>query len=320
MGAQRWPKQVARIMGAIICASLRIARVPPMATLSNSPANRGIADTEPLALPSVTLCAVDTRTPELAMAALLRSMGEVRFGHALLLSDRRVGAHPGLGIASEGLQRVEQRLIPTLTSAAAYSLFVLKELPTHIDTSHALLAQWDGFVADARAWRPEFLQYDYIGAPWAKAPPGQDVGNGGFCLRSRALMQAVRGLCPLTHPEDACIAQTHRFTLETQFGLRFAPATLARHFAFENERPEAPCFGFHGMRNLHRVLSADLAAQWFGQLPAALFSGRDAYKTARDLLNDQQFDLCRAVLAKRKASGARDLKTRWLALRLGLQA
>jgi hypothetical protein len=254
------------------------------------------------------------------MAALLYSLREVRFGHALLLTNRHVAPNAGLGITPEGLQRVEQRLIPTLTSAQAYSLFVLAELPAHIETSHALLSQWDGFVADAGAWRPEFLEYDYIGAPWAKAAPGQDVGNGGFCLRSRALMQAMQGLSPLTHPEDACIAQTHRGTLEARFGLRFAPAALARQFAFENERPGEPCFGFHGMRNLHRALPPSLASQWFAHLPPSLFAGRDAYKTARDLLNDQQFDLCRAVLSQRQAAGARDFKTRWLALRLGLQA
>ncbi|KAF4746198.1 hypothetical protein FOZ62_025133, partial [Perkinsus olseni] len=39
----------------------------------------------------------------------------------------------------------------------------------------------------------DFLEYDYIGAPWKHRPLGLSVGNGGFSLRSRSLlMECIR--------------------------------------------------------------------------------------------------------------------------------
>jgi hypothetical protein len=267
----------------------------------------------------VTLCAVDTRTPELALRALALSLRHLEFGKALLLTHRTVGLD-ALPASEHGVYAsIEQRLITPLPSAAAYSDFVLRELVDYVDTPHALIAQWDGFVWDASVWTDEFLAYDYIGAPWAKADPGKEVGNGGFCLRSRALMRAVQSLHPLHHPEDVCIAKTHREALEQDWGLRFAPVKLAARFAFENEVPTGATFGFHGMRNLHRVLGPQQAAEWLGTLPDAMFNGRDAYKTARDLLQDGHPTLARQVLERRKAAGARDWKTRVLGWRVAIR-
>jgi hypothetical protein len=280
---------------------------PPLTGLSNRPA-----------APSVTVCAVDTRTPVLALRALAISLRAMDFGPALLLTDRPVAADELPPSERGWVASVEQRVIPSLPSAQAYSQFVLRELVHHIETPHVLLIQWDGFVWQAQAWQDAFLNFDYIGAPWRKAPVGLEVGNGGFCLRSKALMQAVSGLPDWHHPEDVCIAQTHRHTLEQGFQVQFAPASLARQFAFENESPPGACFGFHGMRNLHRVLGPEAAAGWFEQLPLALFAGRDAFKTARDLLHDGHVGLARQVLQRRWAAGARDWKTRLLGWRLAL--
>ena len=57
-----------------------------------------------------------------------------------------------------------------------YSEFVIRELHKYVDTSHCLLVQWDGYVLNPKSWLPQFLDYDYIGAPWN----GNVVGNGGF--------------------------------------------------------------------------------------------------------------------------------------------
>jgi hypothetical protein len=268
----------------------------------------------------VTVCAVDTRTPALALRALALSLRAIEFERALLLSDRRLALDSLPAAERPWAEDIEQALIPTLASAQAYSQFVLKDLVGHIHTRHVLLVQWDGFVWQAQAWRDEFLACDYIGAPWSKAPAGQEVGNGGFCLRSKALMQAVSVLPGLHHPEDVCIAQTHRHTLEQDLGLRFAPLALARQFAFENEAPPGPCLGFHGMRNLHRALGPQAAAGWFEQLPKALWTGRDAFKTARDLLDEGHLALAEQVLQRRWEAGARDWKTRLLRWRLALKA
>jgi hypothetical protein len=65
-----------------------------------------------LHLPTVTACCVDTRAPDLALAALARSAAGVRFADVVLLTDAaRAGAPP------PGVRVVDVR-VPT---AAAYS-------------------------------------------------------------------------------------------------------------------------------------------------------------------------------------------------------
>lgn len=43
-----------------------------------------------------------------------------------------------------------------------------------------LIMQWDGFVSDPAAWRPEFFEYDYIGPRWPWNEEPHNVGNGVF--------------------------------------------------------------------------------------------------------------------------------------------
>jgi hypothetical protein len=197
-----------------------------------------------LHLPDITLCAVDCVTPTLAAAALDRSMAACRFGRALLLSD------------TEAPTQAEWVRIPRIGSIADYNEFMLRRLLDHVDTPHVLVVQWDGFVVDPGAWRPEFLAYDYLGARWPWHPAGSDVGNGGFSLRSRRLLQAMRGegFLNVEAPEDDVIARHNRPWLERAHGIRFAPAEMADRFAYERGDPQRPTFGFHGLFNLWRHL------------------------------------------------------------------
>lgn len=265
-----------------------------------------------LVLDGVTLVAVDTRSPGMAAQALRRSMAQVRFARALLLTH---GADPALG--GDGLDLVD---IGPITSAAAYSHFVLHRLLPHVHTPHVLVTQWDGFVRDATAWRDEFLQYDYLGAPWHDQPAGLSVGNGGFSLRSRRLLEATAAVqWPDEHPEDEALCRTHRAEMEAT-GLRFAPPELARRFAFENLAPRGPTFGFHGCYHLPGVLDEATLAGWLDALPDGFFRGRDARRLARALLRHRMPRLASALLARRRAAGMYDAKTRSLAWVAGVWA
>ncbi len=197
-----------------------------------------------LHLPDVTLCAVDSVTPTLAAAALDRSMRECRFGRALLLSD------------TPAPTQAEWVRIDRLGSIEAYNDFMLRTLVAHVETPHVLVIQWDGFVVDASAWRSEFLGYDYIGARWHWHPAGSDVGNGGFSLRSRRLLQATASdnFPRVSGPEDDVICRHNRAFLEKGHGIRFAPGDLADRFSYERVDPQRPTFGFHGLFNLWRHL------------------------------------------------------------------
>src|SRR6185312_3918652 len=200
-----------------------------------------------LDLPGVTLCCIDTANHALAARALFRSAAGIRFGRTLFLTDRDVD-EPGIDV----------RTIAALASRDDYSRFVLASLLDHVDTPHVLLVQWDGYALNPAAWRSDFLDCDYIGAKWFWAPEGQRVGNGGFSLRSRRLLEALRDpRIVLTEAEDVTICRTFRALLEREHAIRFATEKLADQFAFEAAYPIGLPFGFHGLYNFCRVVPED---------------------------------------------------------------
>ena len=142
----------------------------------------------------VTLCAVTSVAREATVAAMRHSLGQIGFEKALLLSDARPDGLDGAGIA--------WHQIAPLASREDYSRFVLHNLADHIDTDHVLVVQWDGFVRDGRCWQDEFLAYDYIGAVWPQFEDDWKVGNGGFSLRSKKLLEATRLIRDGAEAED----------------------------------------------------------------------------------------------------------------------
>jgi hypothetical protein len=154
---------------------------------------------------------------------------------------------------------VDVVLVGSIQSSEAYSQIALKQLCPHVATSHVLLVQWDGYVVDAAMWQPAFLDVDYIGAPWPNGSGGYVVGNGGFSLRSRKLLEVLNddSFPLLTTNEDVTICGLHRPRLEAEYGIRFASTELARRFSFEMETAHimagAKTFGFHGIFNLFLV-------------------------------------------------------------------
>lgn len=259
-----------------------------------------------LALPELTLVAIDTRAPTLATAALLRSMQQADFGRVCLFAA--VGQLDALPAGIEGVP------IPVITNGADYSRFVVREMPAHIATPFVLVTQWDGFVVDACAWRAEFLQHDYIGAVWPDQPAACNVGNGGFSLRSQRFMRAARQVsADVLHPEDEVLCRTYRPWLEADYGVRFAPAEVARRFAFENESASASAFGFHGPYHLPRVLDEPSIHAALALLPDDFFRSRDARRLARSLLGRGMARAAAELLRRRRHAGRNDPNTRLLA-------
>jgi hypothetical protein len=204
-----------------------------------------------LALPRVTLCCVDCINHDLALAALDQCARKCGFARILFVTDR--------DYAIDGVDCV--RIAP-IASREAYSQFVIKELGSHIATDFVLLVQWDGFIVDAKAWSEDFLDYDYIGAKWTFHEDGHSVGNGGFSLRSKRLLDALRD--PHVVPEeleDVAICRRYRSYLEESHGIRFAPEALADRFSFEASYFDTLPFGFHGLFNFWMFLGkTELAA------------------------------------------------------------
>ncbi len=215
-----------------------------------------------LFLPNVALCAVTSVAIPQTLWAMERCLDRVDFGATLLLTDQPV-SHPRIACA----------MIEPIKDRQGYSEFVLRRLASYIELQHVLIVQWDSFVLDPSEWTNEFLDYDYIGAPWPQFEDN-DVGNGGFSLRSRRLLKLTasaefRG----GHPEDLAICRSSRGALESK-GVRIAPRELAKQFAFERG-PEQASFGFHGLFNFPKVLSASELHPLLKGLDATLLSGRD---------------------------------------------
>jgi hypothetical protein len=91
----------------------------------------------------------------------------------------------------------------------------------------------------------DFLQYDYIGAPWDlswfRFNKNYTVGNGGFSLRTRSKILALLALVPYneTMPEDVWYAQNmHRVNGS------IPPVEIAKTFAVESVYYDRP-LGVH---------------------------------------------------------------------------
>ena len=203
-------------------------------------------------LRDVTLCAVSSSNVAATVLALEASLAEIEVAETLLLTDvdpARLGIVPSKAI----------RIVPIehIGSSAAYSRFILERLPDFIGTSHCLIVQWDGHVTDGRRWSDTFLEYDYIGASWPQFDDGHAVGNGGFSLRSRRLMEACRHSDFVGHhPEDVAIGRSNRVLLE-KLGLLFAPVDLADRFSAERASDPAATFGYHGVFLMPRVMGSE---------------------------------------------------------------
>ena len=211
-----------------------------------------------LELSAVTLCAASSVNLPATLAALSSCLDQADFAECLLFTDATMlAADPAIRVVP----------IARLNSAQDYSRFILRELSDHIRTDYCLIVQWDGFILDAAHWSAGFLEFDYIGAPWPQFSDGHDVGNGGFSLRSRKLLEACRDPSfREEHPEDIAICRTNRDLLESKHGIRFADRATAARFAAERMVGIAPTFGFHGIFNMSGALGPDRFWQIYSTL------------------------------------------------------
>lgn len=195
-----------------------------------------------LTLPDVTLCTVTTVSHELHMMAADECLKHVKFGDVKIFSDEDCG-------------RDYVTKIPKFLDFKEYERFFHYDMLSQIRTTHLLVFQWDSWIINPSAWRNDFLSYDYIGAPWWYQDE-YNVGNSGFCLRSKRLMDFIASHeeeFPVRHPEDHVLCRVYQKYLP-QF--KWASDKLAWYFAFEctNSYPLNNVFGFHNARNWPLVL------------------------------------------------------------------
>lgn len=221
-----------------------------------------------LKLPDITLVAVSSVDLDATLLALSISSHEIEFAEVKFLTSEPILPNN---------PKIKTEIIPRL-DIWGYSKFIIEDLHRYIQTSHCLVIQADGFVLNPQRWQDQFLEYDYIGAPWpdqtvlqpinvALDMSANQVGNGGFSLRSKKLLQETAKIDfgSLSFPsfsEDLIICH---FLLDQMIkaDIKFPSPELAAQFSVESphvaygQTPHTS-FGFHG-KNLRDEIFASLS-------------------------------------------------------------
>ena len=208
-----------------------------------------------LELPNITLIAATSVEIEQHQIALKISSQNIGFGAVKLLSSLS---------PKKKYSDIEYVSIPHM-DFLGYSRLIIEDLHKHFKTSHCLIVQSDSFVVNSDLWKNDFLEYDYIGAPWSdkvQVNPNlilnldkNTVGNGGFSLRSHKLAKTTAKIdfnslkFPLKSEDIIICHYLYKEMLNN--GIRFAPPELAAQFSMENVnhlygQDVNSVFGFHG--------------------------------------------------------------------------
>lgn len=187
----------------------------------------------------------------------------------ICLTNQNFDAHKrAMDISSEGINWGAKKIIwdEKCTSIDIWNYKMIFELHNYVQTDYAMVIHADGYVIRPDLWRDDFLDYDYIGAPWPlpgdtysyRTPDGEliRVGNS-VSIRSKRLLELPsalglewRGYYGNTN-EDGFLCVHNRKTLQ-EHGIKFAPIDTARYFSKEHELEEnkgIETFAFHQVDN-----------------------------------------------------------------------
>lgn len=191
-----------------------------------------------LKLPNVTLIAVTGKDFDAHDVAIKKSCEGIEWGDVKIIYDYK------------------------LKNIDSWNHTIVYDLHKYIDTDFAFLVHADGYVVRPDLWKEEFLDYDYIGAPWPLPVDNYSyrdevgdlvrVGNS-VSIRSKKLMELVaqrewKSYYGNTN-EDGFICCHNRKWLESK-GCSYAPLDVAKHFSKEHNIPEnegLSTFAFHSL-------------------------------------------------------------------------
>ncbi len=146
--------------------------------------------------------------------------------------------------------------IPKFNNIIDFNNFTLS-LNNYVVSEFALLIQHDGHIVNPSNWKDEFLNFDYIGAPWpldSKWNKRWDsypremaskiitnlssnrIGNGGFSLRSKKFLEYASGFKKDFFengvPEDIFL-NVYNYDLAKDFGINYPSISTALDFSCE---------------------------------------------------------------------------------------
>jgi hypothetical protein len=171
-----------------------------------------------------------------------------------------------LELSQKGLEFGDVKLLQldSIKDIDSWNKAIIYELPKYIETDFVILIHADGYIIHPELWTEEWLQYDYIGAPWPLPRDNfsyrdtsgviQRVGNS-VSLRSKRLIDLApklnlewKSFHGFTN-EDGFICVNYRHEYE-KAGMKFAPLEVAKYFSKEHTIPEnkdLQTFAFHSL-------------------------------------------------------------------------
>ena len=247
-------------------------------------------------LNDVTLVTIETMYHGLAKRAMEETLARLPIKNVLVFSDQDF--LPGA------------RHVPIEHGDMfSYCQRLLKGIGEHVETSHIIFQQWDAMVHDGNKWQDYFLLNDYIGATWPWRPHGQNVGNGGFSLRSKKLLDALQAPHLQMNifgehgvQEDNYISIVWRPELE-KLGIEYAPAPVADQFSQELGENGHRAMAHHGLWNIVQFMPRDVIEYFILNCPANTWNEvHRAHHTILCLAANGHLDLIEAHAPAIKAS------------------
>lgn len=204
---------------------------------------------------NITLIAMTSVNIPETIKALQYSCKDIEFDAVKLISHE---------IPPDLPSNIQHEFIERISNIDEWNHAIVYKLHEYVKTEFAILIHDDGFIVNPSSWRKDFLDYDYIGAPWGhnhlldRDGIPIKVGNS-VSLRSKKLMEIPSKLkMPWVkhndYNEDTQICVWNRNLFLDQ-GINFAGFDIAKYFSHEEyfeEYGDIKPFCFHnfGGRNI----------------------------------------------------------------------
>ena len=193
-------------------------------------------------LKNIDIISINCNNPNGALMAIKHCQKYFQFGSATLFTH--------VDISDENVNTVK---IPNISSVNDYSNFIL-QLVKYVNNEFVIIVQDDGFITNPKHWDDNFLNYDFIGAPW---PSSEDkswielqkpelrphlyntlgknrVGNGGFSLRSKKFLEFSSNFNDCNGIGEDAFLNIVKYNEAIKYGIKYPALDLALKFSHEN--------------------------------------------------------------------------------------
>ena len=261
-----------------------------------------------LFLKEVTLVCFDTRNISAALDSMSHSLSHTKFAESIFFTNKTLCSKEVINQAK--VLGIKLEFVSEVISITEYSYFILAKLDKYIHSRFCLITQWDSWIIGSEFWDSDFLSYDYIGAIWPHYSANK-IGNGGFSLRSKKLLESTRDFIistpdfPIPLIEDDYICCEKRELFEEKYQIKFPTIEIANKFSIERNGIPIKSFGFHGMFNFNYVIKNDSELRrLINKLNYECFLDRASYDLTKSLLEEKRIPIAKLIIKRRlKAIG-----------------